>query len=477
MSFSDEDNGVSFTGSGIAGPYATTWRVENEDHIGVGIRDTTDTTDDNAGTVLEIDTHYTVDATTIGLDSGAQITLLSPYNALSSDYKIRLWDKTAKTQPTELSNTYDKTAIENALDHLARGLNAAQEELDRSLKFSPILDDESEKVSPTAAAITNNYIPYPNANTVLTYTASGWKLSTLASLGALSFPGSTTDGQHIRADGTDGDAYQTSALIENDTADFTGIRHLTITGNLTLSASATVDGRDVSADGTQLDTNTSAISTNASNISTNTTAIALNTAKVSATEANVKSALDGATITEVDPVSGDQILIQDASDSNNLKTIDYKWMNRAPDIIIEHQEASSTDGGTATSGSWETGTLNTEVRDVNSDITLSSNVISGLPAGDYYCEFWAAFYGTNDSTARIYNIDQTAEALLGCNARSDSTDPSNTFSRGEGVITIATNDTLRLERQVQDTNADQGWGNGVAWATNRYACIKLWRLS
>ena len=287
MSFSDEDNGVSFTGSGIAGPYATTWRVENEDHIGVGIRDTTDTTDDNAGTVLELDTHYTVNGETVGLDSGAQVTLLSPYNALSSDYKIRLWDKTAKTQPTELSTTYEKTAVENALDHLARGLNAAQEELDRALKFSPILDDESEKVSPTAAAITNNYIPYPNTNTVLIYTASGWKLSTIASLGALSFPGSTTDGQHIRADGTDGDAYQTSALIEDDNADFTGIRHLTITGNLTLSASATVDGRDVSADGAKLDYLTV---TQAVDLDTMETDVAANNAKATCNTANVDAA-------------------------------------------------------------------------------------------------------------------------------------------------------------------------------------------
>ena len=66
-----------------------------------------------------------------------------------------------------------------------------------------------------------------------------------------------------------------------------------MTGNITMSGSQTVDGRDVSADGTQLDTNTSAIATKAPiasptftgtvaipNIANLETAVAANTAKV-----------------------------------------------------------------------------------------------------------------------------------------------------------------------------------------------------
>ena len=66
-----------------------------------------------------------------------------------------------------------------------------------------------------------------------------------------------------------------------------------MTGNITMSGSQTVDGRDVSADGTQLDTNTSAIATKAPiasptftgtvaipNIGNLEAAVAANTAKV-----------------------------------------------------------------------------------------------------------------------------------------------------------------------------------------------------
>ena len=54
-------------------------------------------------------------------------------------------------------------------------------------------------------------------------------------------------------------------------------------------------------------------------------------------EDNVKSALSGATTTEVDPASGDKILILDASDSDNLKHLTYSDF------------ATSTQGSTADS--------------------------------------------------------------------------------------------------------------------------------
>lgn len=74
---------------------------------------------------------------------------------------------------------------------------------------------------------------------------------------------------------------------------------LTVTGNIIVTG--TVDGRDVATDGTKLDgVEASADVTD---------------------EANVTSALDGATLTAVTVATGDKVLIQDASDLDNLKTV------------------------------------------------------------------------------------------------------------------------------------------------------------
>lgn len=74
---------------------------------------------------------------------------------------------------------------------------------------------------------------------------------------------------------------------------------LGVTGNITVSG--TVDGRDVAADGTKLDT----IETNADVTD----------------ETNVVAALDGATLTAVTVAGTDKVLVQDADDADNLKTV------------------------------------------------------------------------------------------------------------------------------------------------------------
>ncbi len=53
----------------------------------------------------------------------------------------------------------------------------------------------------------------------------------------------------------------------------------------------------------------------------NNTDVTANTAKLTANEANVTSALDGATITSATVATGDKVLIQDVDDSDNLKTV------------------------------------------------------------------------------------------------------------------------------------------------------------
>jgi hypothetical protein len=110
---------------------------------------------------------------------------------------------------------------------------------------------------------------------------------------------------------------------------------LDITGNITVSG--TVDGRDLATDGTKLDgieTSATADQTDAeirtaveaatdSNVFTDADHTKLDGIEASADvtdEANVTDALDGATLTDIGtPASGDKILLQDASDSDNLK--------------------------------------------------------------------------------------------------------------------------------------------------------------
>ena len=56
--------------------------------------------------------------------------------------------------------------------------------------------------------------------------------------------------------------------------------------------------------------------------------------------------------------------------------------------IIADQKSSGTDGGTATSGSWQTRDLNTEIADPDGIVSISANQFT-LAAGNYLIT-WSA---------------------------------------------------------------------------------------
>ena len=78
----------------------------------------------------------------------------------------------------------------------------------------------------------------------------------------------------------------------------TASSNLDITGNIVVSG--TVDGRDVATDGTKLD--------------------GIEASADVTDETNVVAALSGATLTDITAVAADKVLLQDASDTDNLRT-------------------------------------------------------------------------------------------------------------------------------------------------------------
>lgn len=93
-----------------------------------------------------------------------------------------------------------------------------------------------------------------------------------------------------------------SDIVAGNGTGLTTLFALDSSGNVTLSG--TVDGRDVATDGSKLD--------------------GIEAGADVTDETNVTNALDGATLTDVGtPAATDLILLQDASDSNNLKTAQF----------------------------------------------------------------------------------------------------------------------------------------------------------
>ena len=129
-------------------------------------------------------------------------------------------------------------------------------------------------------------------------------------------------------------AINTSLISDTDGTDdlgSTGIRwanlwvdDITVTTNITIGG--TVDGRDIATDGTKLD--------------------GVETLADVTDETNVVSSLNGATLTAVTVASTDKVVVQDVSDSDNIKT-------------VTAQSIADLGGGGGSQNLWETITADT----------------------------------------------------------------------------------------------------------------------
>lgn len=136
-----------------------------------------------------------------------------------------------------------------------------------------------------------------------------------------------------------------------------------------------------------------------------------------------------------------------------------------PMIHVEDQKTSGTNGGTATSGSWFTRTLNTTVGNTITGASLSSNQVT-LPAGTYIC--WACAHGAvcNGSQIRLQNITDTATALTGSTAFATNSVGSQDVSIIQGAkFTISGAKVFELQQRVTTTRATDGQGIATGFGT------------
>lgn len=154
----------------------------------------------------------------------------------------------------------------------------------------------------------------------------------------------------------------------------------------------------------------------------------------------------------------------------------------APDVIIQDQKSSGTVGGTGTSGSWQTRTLNTLVRNNNSIASLSSNQFT-LPAGTYYIKARSPLYYVGGfNRIRLYNVTDATTAQLGYNqGQLSGNSPDRTMSIDaplETVITIAGSKTFRIDYYAESFSKSTTENLGVAnsLGTEIYTSVSIWKL-
>lgn len=137
-------------------------------------------------------------------------------------------------------------------------------------------------------------------------------------------------------------------------------------------------------------------------------------------------------------------------------------------ILIQDQKSSGTNGGTSTSGSWQTHDLNNELVDTGNHCSLSSNQIT-LQPGTYEFDAWAVFNKTDGHQLRIQNITSGVTIALGGNNFGLSTLAVISTAIVKGRTTISSAATFELQYRVGTGTATNGLGAANSWGTEVYA--------
>jgi hypothetical protein len=141
-------------------------------------------------------------------------------------------------------------------------------------------------------------------------------------------------------------------------------------------------------------------------------------------------------------------------------------------LVYSEQQTSGTNGGTFTSGAWQTRTLNTEDVDTAAIGSLAGNQVT-LPAGTYRCRIRAPGYACVSHQARLYNVTDAAATLLGSNEYQNVQAQSNSVVIGR--FTIAGAKAFRVEHRCSTTSPTTGFGVAASWGTEVYTVAEFWK--
>ncbi len=144
-------------------------------------------------------------------------------------------------------------------------------------------------------------------------------------------------------------------------------------------------------------------------------------------------------------------------------------------IVADHK-AQNTQGGTFTSGAWQTRDLQTET-DPSSIVSISSNQFT-LGAGTYILWAQAPAYSVTFHQARLYNVTDAGVVATGQVARVGGAtigaqSPSNVFA----VTTIAGSKAFRVEHRCSNTRNNDGFGDAANLTTEVYTQVLIVQIA
>jgi len=145
---------------------------------------------------------------------------------------------------------------------------------------------------------------------------------------------------------------------------------------------------------------------------------------------------------------------------------------------VRDEKASGTQGGTYTSGSFQTRDLNTVMTNEISGASLSSNQIT-LPSGTYFIYARVPAYKVDRHKTKLRNITDSSDTLIGSSTHIHN---ANDFTQGDswivGRFTIGASKTFEIQNRCQTTQNTDGYGLGVGYSVVEvFTDVQIWKVA
>jgi len=151
--------------------------------------------------------------------------------------------------------------------------------------------------------------------------------------------------------------------------------------------------------------------------------------------------------------------------------------NFADLAIFNETQASGTNGGTFTSGSYVKRTLNTTAVNNITGCSIASSVIT-LPAGTYEVHAHAPVLAVDRHKLRVRDTTNSADLVLGSVQYASSGNSVTNRALVDGTFTLAGSTNIELQHRCQTTAATAGLGAATSFGDSEiFAVIMLRRVA
>ena len=144
---------------------------------------------------------------------------------------------------------------------------------------------------------------------------------------------------------------------------------------------------------------------------------------------------------------------------------------------IKDVKANGTNGGTFTSGAWQTRDLNTISGD-STIVSLAANVFT-LQAGEYDIEVEAPAFCVNQNQSGIaLNGSSTPDVVVGTSVYANSTTPNSSTSFSRIRLSVSTTTSYKVLHRCQASKSSEGFGTPTSFGINEvYTQVKITKLN